>query len=90
MSGSTSFHGPIDGDNVLAGITVSGGTFNANFNRTDAGPRSPPVPKACRIIPFPRNEDVVHRPDLFAELETLLPATPEYHSAAVWGLGGSG
>ncbi|KAH7117517.1 hypothetical protein EDB81DRAFT_848304 [Dactylonectria macrodidyma] len=34
--------------------------------------------------------DVVLRPDLFAKLDTLLPTTPEYHSAALWGLGGSG
>jgi hypothetical protein len=44
-----------------------------------------------RVIPFPRNEDVVDR-DVFAALDRLLPsATPaDYQSAALWGLGGSG
>ncbi|KAH6880741.1 ankyrin repeat-containing domain protein [Thelonectria olida] len=37
MSGP-SFHGPIDGHNVLAGISVSGGgTLNAYFNQLDKG-----------------------------------------------------
>ncbi|KAB5518245.1 hypothetical protein GE09DRAFT_1259751, partial [Coniochaeta sp. 2T2.1] len=44
-----------------------------------------------RVIPFPRDEDVVDR-DVFATLDRLLPsATPaDYQSAALWGLGGSG
>jgi hypothetical protein len=44
-----------------------------------------------RVIPFPRNEDVVDR-DVFAALDPLLPSsTPQdYQSAALWGLGGSG
>ncbi|KAK4678686.1 NB-ARC domain and tetratricopeptide repeat-containing NOD-like receptor [Podospora pseudoanserina] len=44
---------------------------------------------AQRIIPFPRNEDVVDR-YIFAELDQLLPPSPDYQSAALWGLGGSG
>ncbi|KAK4077629.1 hypothetical protein Purlil1_12267 [Purpureocillium lilacinum] len=44
---------------------------------------------AQRIIPFPRNEDVVDR-DIFAALDRLLPSSPNYQSAALWGLGGSG
>ncbi|KNB18048.1 hypothetical protein FOXG_15699 [Fusarium oxysporum f. sp. lycopersici 4287] len=47
-------------------------------------------PRPCRVLPFPRNEDIVLRPKLFAELDMLLPLTPGYHSAALWGLGGSG
>jgi hypothetical protein len=46
--------------------------------------------RPCRVLPFPRNEDIVLRPDLFAELDVLLPLTPGYRSAALWGLGGSG
>ncbi len=41
-------------------------------------------------IPFPRNEDVVHRAAIFSELDALLPPSLEYQSAALWGLGGSG
>ncbi|KAK4194502.1 putative kinesin light chain [Triangularia verruculosa] len=44
---------------------------------------------AQQIIPFPRNEDVVDR-DIFAALDRLLPPSPDYQSAALWGLGGSG
>lgn len=45
---------------------------------------------AVRIIPYPRNEDVVYRPDLVTKLNTLLPQAQEHYSAALWGLGGSG
>ncbi|VBB78279.1 Putative Kinesin light chain [Podospora comata] len=44
---------------------------------------------AQRIFPFPRNEDVVDR-YIFAALDRLLPPSPDYQSAALWGLGGSG
>ncbi|GAB1317356.1 hypothetical protein MFIFM68171_07566 [Madurella fahalii] len=42
------------------------------------------------MIPFPRNEDVVHRAAIFSELDALLPPSRECQSAALWGLGGSG
>jgi hypothetical protein len=42
------------------------------------------------MIPFPRNEDVVHRDAIFSELDRLLPASSDGQSAALWGLGGSG
>jgi hypothetical protein len=47
-------------------------------------------PKVCRVIPFPRNEDIVNRAHIFARLDTLLPSTSEYQSVALCGLGGSG
>ena len=51
----------------------------------------PPAKRAHRMLPFPRNEDVVDRPAISAELDRLLPASSsESHSAALWGLGGSG
>lgn len=46
--------------------------------------------KSHRVIPFYRNPDVVARSSIFAELETLLPLSPNGRSAALWGLGGSG
>ncbi|KAL8387701.1 hypothetical protein RB595_009726 [Gaeumannomyces hyphopodioides] len=48
------------------------------------------APKSHRVIPFDRNPDVVARSSIFAELETLLPPSPNGRSAALWGLGGSG
>ncbi|SCO12762.1 uncharacterized protein FFE2_12681 [Fusarium fujikuroi] len=45
---------------------------------------------AVRIIPYPRNEDLVHRWDLIDRLDKLLPPTAGSRSAALWGLGGSG
>ncbi|KAF5694437.1 hypothetical protein FDENT_1166 [Fusarium denticulatum] len=46
--------------------------------------------EVVRVIPYPRNEDLVHRPDLINKLDELLPPTPGSRSAALWGLGGSG
>ncbi|KAF5529093.1 hypothetical protein FMEXI_14357 [Fusarium mexicanum] len=46
--------------------------------------------KVVRVIPYPRNEDLVHRGDLIDRLDKLLPQTSGSHSAALWGLGGSG
>lgn len=74
-------------------------TAERSMDATDVRRENPPVrrqteldygPKVCRIIPLPRNEDVVDRADILARLETLLPVTSEYHSAALCGLGGSG
>ncbi|KAH7459878.1 hypothetical protein FOMA001_g19859 [Fusarium oxysporum f. sp. matthiolae] len=49
-----------------------------------------PVRFAVRHIPYPRNEDLVYRPDLIDRLDKLLPQTSGSSSAALWGLGGSG
>ncbi|XEU99939.1 hypothetical protein FSHL1_005226 [Fusarium sambucinum] len=51
-----------------------------------------PIPHTgvVRVIPYPRNEDLVHRQDLVKRLDDLLSSTPESCSAALWGLGGSG
>ncbi|RKK17486.1 hypothetical protein BFJ65_g7820 [Fusarium oxysporum f. sp. cepae] len=48
------------------------------------------TPQAYRVIPLSRNEDITNRADIFAQLNTLLPLTPENQSAALHGLGGSG
>ncbi|UKZ63730.1 uncharacterized protein TrAtP1_004954 [Trichoderma atroviride] len=57
-----------------------------NFNLTHR-----PTRAAIRLIPYPRNEDLIHRPDLVDKLNTLLPYPSAIsHSAALWGLGGSG
>ena len=87
MEPSTAF-GPIRGDNILAGISVSGGQFVANFNSVGLGQRPPA--QACRVIPFPRNKGLVYRANIFSKLEKLLLPSSGFHSAALWGLGGSG
>ncbi|KAH8126404.1 hypothetical protein LI328DRAFT_166169 [Trichoderma asperelloides] len=50
-----------------------------------------PARTAIRVIPYPRNEDLIHRPDLVDRLNTILPySSVTSRSAALWGLGGSG
>ncbi|KAF0635463.1 hypothetical protein FPSE5266_01997 [Fusarium pseudograminearum] len=55
-----------------------------------SSPHPTPHTGIIRVIPYPRNEDLVHRRDLIDKLDELLPSTPESCSAALWGLGGSG
>lgn len=55
-----------------------------------SSPRPTPHAGVIRVIPYPRNEDLVHRRDLIDKLDELLPSTSESYSAALWGLGGSG
>lgn len=43
-----------------------------------------------QTFPFPRNEDVVVREEVFSQLSQLLPPILEYQTAVLWGLGGSG
>ena len=63
-----------------------GNVYNYGSRSQVSTARPPP----CRVIPFPRNEDVVDRPDLLHDLERLFLPGPDYQSAALWGLGGSG
>ncbi|KAI6777809.1 uncharacterized protein J7T54_002845 [Emericellopsis cladophorae] len=50
-----------------------------------------PARAAVRVLPYPRNEDVVYRQDIVHELDRILPPrTTEHCSAALHGLGGSG
>ncbi|KAK8851761.1 P-loop containing nucleoside triphosphate hydrolase protein [Apiospora arundinis] len=80
---STTVYKKISGRNTIAGVHNQG-TFTVN---NYDGPREPPL---CRLFPFPRNLEFVERPDVTRELERLLPPSSGYHSAALWGLGGSG
>lgn len=50
----------------------------------------PRDPLKTHVIPYPRNEDVIQRQDLVEQLDQLLPRESKFHSAALWGLGGSG
>ncbi|KAL7934993.1 P-loop containing nucleoside triphosphate hydrolase protein [Trichoderma chlorosporum] len=54
-------------------------------------PSRQPTPTAVQTIPYPRNEQLVDRPDLVDKLNLLLPqGSRTYNSAALCGLGGSG
>ncbi|KAK4213874.1 n-terminal acetyltransferase A auxiliary subunit [Rhypophila decipiens] len=77
----------IEGGNYESG----GGVMNIvnNINRVSAE-ESAPSSKVSRVIPLPRNEDMVDRTHIFARLDALLPPKSDYQSAALCGLGGSG
>ncbi|RSL56983.1 hypothetical protein CEP54_008563 [Fusarium duplospermum] len=71
----------------------------ASCSRTSAGntkPVSNTNPRtvssdACHILAYDRNENFIPRPDIDSKLGRLLPFnSDEFHSAALWGLGGSG
>ncbi|KAF5013151.1 hypothetical protein FDECE_815 [Fusarium decemcellulare] len=84
MNGPT-FSGPVQGSNVLTGMNASGNAQQTiNFH-------NPSAPRPRHVIAYERNDDFIPRPDIVASLESLLPInSDEYHSAALWGLGGSG
>jgi hypothetical protein len=66
---------------------ISQGDIHYNLPR---GPSSLEVDRPPYVIPYPRNEDVIHRQDLVERLDQLLPRESKFHSVALWGLGGSG
>ncbi|KAH7308381.1 hypothetical protein B0I35DRAFT_482959 [Stachybotrys elegans] len=63
---------------------------NAQGNIYYSAPHPPARAQVVRVIPYPRNEDLVHRQGLIDRLDELLPSTPGSRSAALWRLGGSG
>ncbi|RKL04138.1 hypothetical protein BFJ70_g17223 [Fusarium oxysporum] len=74
------------------GVTRSRFGDNTRINQGDIHYHLPhrPARSAVRLIPYPRNEDLVHRQDLMDKLDKLLPRKSGSYSAALWGLGGSG
>ncbi|KAF5694439.1 hypothetical protein FDENT_1168 [Fusarium denticulatum] len=72
-------------------ITHSGFGDNTRINLGDIHYHLPhrSNESAVRVIPYPRNEDLVHRRDLINRLDKLLPPAAGSRSAALWGLGGS-
>ncbi|KAI3333514.1 kinesin light chain [Ustulina deusta] len=84
---SSSF-GAIEANTALAGNHFSGQTTIAIHGPQDQPQPRPPA--VCRSIPFPRNNGLVHRSAFASRLDQLLPGTPGYRAAALWGLGGSG
>ncbi|CCF33963.1 TPR domain-containing protein [Colletotrichum higginsianum] len=85
MDPQMTFNGPLQGQSVVAGMTVSGGTANVHFHYAADDFRSAPL----RVLPFSRNEDIVGRPGILSQLSQLLPIS-EARSAALYGLGGYG
>ncbi|KAF4453783.1 hypothetical protein F53441_3609 [Fusarium austroafricanum] len=68
---------------------INQGNVQGNFTVNYSSPQLP-APKVIRVIPYPRNEDLVHREDLIDRLNQLLPHAGGSGSAALWGLGGTG
>ncbi|KAK7417092.1 hypothetical protein QQZ08_011751 [Neonectria magnoliae] len=81
-------YGRIDGGNVFTGVNASG-SATQNFNFHNSSPN--PIPPPCHVIAYHRNGDFVGRPDITDKLERLLsPTSDGDHTAALFGLGGSG
>ncbi|KAI9146645.1 hypothetical protein HJFPF1_13628 [Paramyrothecium foliicola] len=76
---------------VVAGIEqFSVFLSSASINHHHHLPHQP-ARIAIRAIPYPRNEDILHRRDLVEKVHKLLPfSASEYCSAALYGLVGSG
>jgi hypothetical protein len=87
----SNWFGTTQGHHVFAGNTLSAGSnFHVNYYSTTPSP-SAAASRPCRVIPFLPNEDLVVRSDIFDRLDALLPpSSPDYHTAALYGLGGSG
>lgn len=84
----------ISGNQIGAGAFVNQGDMfgtHLNFYNTLPPPQQgfaiPAQPAPC-IIPYPRNLEVVPRPDLSKDLQRVL--SRNHRRAALWGLGGSG
>ncbi|KAK4207229.1 ankyrin repeat-containing domain protein [Rhypophila decipiens] len=69
--------------NIEGSSYESGGVMNIvnNINRVSAE-ESAASSKGSRVIPLPRNEDIVDRTHISAQLDALLPPKSNYQSAA--------
>ncbi|QYS94110.1 Violaceus kinesin [Trichoderma simmonsii] len=86
MSQPTSHSRYLNHNNFGNNATINQGDIHYNVI---PGPL-PGVDTPTYVIPYPRNEDVVCRTYLVKRLNRLLPRGSKFHSAALWGLGGSG
>ncbi|KAJ4864449.1 tetratricopeptide repeat domain-containing protein [Trichoderma breve] len=87
MSQPTSHPRSLNHNNFGNNATINQGDIHYNVT---PGPPLPGVDKPTYVIPYPPNEDVICRTDLEKRLNQLLPRGSKFHSAALWGLGGSG
>ncbi|KAI0447500.1 hypothetical protein F4803DRAFT_558633 [Xylaria telfairii] len=89
MSNNTSSFGATNARNAFLANNFHG-PANITINEPQEHSR-PHSSGPWHSIPFPPNEDLVHRSDITRDLDQLLPSTTsDYQSAALWGLGGSG
>lgn len=87
MDVSSQHRRDVTGNHIGDGATINQGDVHYHLPHRPAAP----VRCAVRVIPYPRNPDVVPRPDLVHKLETVLSSDhSNIHTAALWGLGGSG
>ena len=88
------FDGPISGNNVLAGLHISGGTANLNFGNPSANFEAttalPTKHKPTYYLPFSRNRRFIGRKNELDELQQKLVIRQECQKIAVVGLGGIG
>ncbi|KAK4252200.1 hypothetical protein C7999DRAFT_37170 [Corynascus novoguineensis] len=84
VSGRTRIPPAAAGENLRSAVQAS--RFHDPFRTRQGGYEH----LSYRLFPFARNEDVVDRLALFAQLDQLLPPSSASQSAALWGLGGSG
>ncbi|KAM0263425.1 hypothetical protein ACHAQJ_001281 [Trichoderma viride] len=87
MSQPTSHQRYLGHNNFGNNTIINQGDIHYNLTH---GPLSNGVDRHTHVIPYPRNEDVIYRQDLVKRLDQLLPRESKFHSAALWGLGGSG
>ncbi|PON25496.1 hypothetical protein TGAM01_v205790 [Trichoderma gamsii] len=87
MGQPTSHQRSINNNNFGNHTVISQGDIHYHLTH---GSLSSEADRKTHVIPYPRNEDVIQRQDLVKRLNLLLPREPKFHSAALWGLGGSG
>jgi hypothetical protein len=88
MSASTYEHRDVSQNQFRDHTIIHQGNVQGNIYYN--APHPPARAEVVRVIPYPRNEDLVLRPDLVQKLDKLLPQTLGSRSAALWGLGGTG
>ncbi|KAK2047238.1 hypothetical protein LZ31DRAFT_582946 [Colletotrichum somersetense] len=62
MDAHMTFNGPLQGQSLVVGMRVSGGTANIHFHHATDRTQNAPV----RDLPFSRNEDIIIRPSIFS------------------------
>ncbi|KAM7190487.1 hypothetical protein V8F33_009470 [Rhypophila sp. PSN 637] len=79
-----------DGNRMFANFGGSQKNIEGGNYKSGGGVMNIASSKVSRVIPLPRNEDMVDRTHIFARLDALLPPKSDSQSAALCGLGGSG
>lgn len=81
----------MSGNHIGAHSFVNQGNISNYYSSTAPATAGSGPARACVcVVPYPRNTDIVDRPDLRLRLEALLSGVHEHEPVALWGLGGSG